>query len=138
MVPPSGEREAVPELEQQRLDVLDEGVLEVAFVDRAGQVEKVHDVGSRVSCLASSLSPAGSWAGKLEGAAPTRRCSWFMSCCWSTLRDQPCLTAAAAYQSRSARSSSLSSRTVTWPQGSCQTAYWTIASSPQAAASPRV
>ncbi len=54
---------------------------------------------------------------KFDGAAPARWCSRFMIWLSSTLRDQPCSAAAAAYQSRSGWALSLSSRTVTWPQG---------------------
>jgi hypothetical protein len=44
----------------------------------------------------------------------------------STVRDQPCSVAWAAYQRRSRGSVSLSSRTGTWRQGSCATSCCTI------------
>src|SRR6266571_2046536 len=41
-------------------------------------------------------------------------------------RDQPCSTALAAYQRRSAAVSSLLSKIVWWPQGNCATVCCTI------------
>lgn len=53
---------------------------------------------ARVSCSASSLSAADSWAVKLDGAAPNRRCRPSGDVVARTLRIQPCSTAAAAHQ----------------------------------------
>ena len=67
-----------------------------------------------------------------ERAAPIRWCSRPMIWLSSTFRDHPC-SAAAAYQSRSWGSSSLSSSTATWPHGSCPTGCWPIGSGHAAA-----
>ena len=45
MVLPADEREAVAELEQERLESRDQGVLEVAFGGGLGEVEEVQHVG---------------------------------------------------------------------------------------------
>jgi len=45
VVLPANEREAVAELEQERLEPRDQGVLEVAFGGGLGEVEEVQDVG---------------------------------------------------------------------------------------------
>ena len=54
--------------------------------------------------------------GEVRRGGPDPLVSRFMIWLSSTLRDQPCSAAAAAYQSRSAWASSLASRTVAWPR----------------------
>lgn len=69
---------------------LDEGVLEVALLDCAGEVEEVEDVGVAGELLGELAVAVGELGGEVGGRGADPRCSWFMTCCWSTLRDQPC------------------------------------------------
>jgi len=100
VVLPGDEREPVAELEQERLQPLDQSRLEVPFGGRTGQVEEVQNVGIAGQLLRQLESLAGSWSMKFEGAVPARSLSRFMIWLITTLRDQPCSAAAAAYQSR--------------------------------------
>jgi hypothetical protein len=136
--PAADEREAGAQLEEEPLDVVDEGLLDLALAPGIGGAEEVEQVGSLKICSAMSESAGGSVLANVLTVLPCRACARFSI--WRTRmsRDQPCSRARRAYHARVPTSSRRSSSARFWRQGNRATVRCTKSRSGQAAAKARI
>lgn len=101
------------QFEQESSDMPDQPLFDVAFLRLLGPAQKVENVGVFRLSLARSDCGAGSRSVKFVTAWPCRSRNRVSTCMTSTLRDQSCSIALAAYHSRSSRVESLS-KSASW------------------------
>ncbi len=130
----SDEGEALPEFEEEFLDVRDELGFGFAFGVASGQGEEVENVRILRGLLGEVGVRRRQGGSEVGGSATQALVEPISIWCTRTARDHPCSTAAAAYQRRVSASPSLSIRMMLCPHGNVAAACCNIGKLGQASA----